>query len=299
MLYPNFSELIKLQAASTGNILKNKYNQNSLTAGDYNSLFRGQGMEFDSVRPYIVGDDIRYIDWRVTARTHKPHIKTFQAECDRKIMLIVDSNSYMRFGTRGTFKSIQAARAVALLAGMGFKNRDRVGGLVFGDIAEGVKFFPPTRQRAAAWSLFKLLCEPNVISKQLITLEFALRQLKHISPGTLIFLITDLEAIIATNVQLFAEIKAKGDLILLPIVDPIDSNFPELSNVVCTNNAGLEVNINAVSAATRKKYAELWHAEQNQLKNILKKYKLKLITLKTNQAVHRDLNYGLQQLRNY
>ena len=71
MLYPDFIELVKLQTASAGNLLKNKYSQSSIAPGDYNSLFHGQGIEFDSVRPYIVGDDVRYINWRVTARTKK------------------------------------------------------------------------------------------------------------------------------------------------------------------------------------------------------------------------------------
>jgi uncharacterized protein (DUF58 family) len=300
MLYPDFAELIKLQNASTGNLLKNKYNQNSIAPGDYNSLFHGQGIEFDNVRPYIIGDDIRYINWRVTARTKKPHVKTFQAECDRKILLVVDSNHYMRFGTRGTFKSIQVARAAALLAGMGFKNRDRVGGLVFGDLQQEVEFFPPTRHKTTAWKLFKLLCQPSVEQQQPIALAYALNQLRHnLSTGTLIFLFTDVETIVNTNLDLLAAIRAKGDLVLLPVLDPIDSNLPLINHVTCVNNTNNKIYIRNVSPAMERNYSKNWGTNWRKLQEIIKKYKLKMIVLHTNKAVHRSLNDGLKQLRYY
>lgn len=298
MLYPDFAELVKLQNASAGNLLKNKYNQNFVAPGDYNSLFHGQGLEFDNVRPYIIGDDIRYINWRVTARTNQPHVKTFQAACDRKILLVIDNNHYMRFGTRGTFKSIQVARAAALLAGMGFKNRDRVGGLVFGDIASEIEFFPPTRQKATTWRLFRLLCQPSVKQQQPIALAFALHQLRHnLSTGTLIFLFTDVETIVNTNLDLLATIRAKSDVVLLPVLDPIDSNLPLVNNITCINAASDKVYLRNVTPSMIQKYKQNWQANWYKLQEINKKYKLKMIVLHTNTAVYRSLDDGLKQLR--
>src|SRR5581483_6122219 len=109
MLFPDLKELIKLKTTSgVAKVLQDR--ANNRTHGDYTSLFHGLGVEFETVRPYVIGDDVRYIDWRVTARSGKPQVKTFRAECDRNVLVIVDANAYMRFGTRGTFKSIQAAR---------------------------------------------------------------------------------------------------------------------------------------------------------------------------------------------
>ena len=148
------------------------------------------------------------------------------------------------------------------------------------------------------WGLFKLLCQPNIERKEPVTLEYALNQLKYnLAPGTLVFLITDLEAIINVNADIFAGIKAKSELILLPVVDPIDSDLPAVNNITCVDNAGSKINVGAVSTAVRKKYHKLWETQQVQLGNIIKKYKLKLITLNTNQAVYRSLNYGLQHSR--
>lgn len=300
MLVPEFAELVKLQAASAGNLLTNKYSQNSIAPGDYNSLFHGQGIEFDNVRPYIVGDDIRTINWRVTARTKKPHVKTFQAECDRKVLLMIDNNYYMHFGTRGTFKSIQAARAVALLSGMAFKNRDRVGGLVFGNIAEELAFFAPSRQQATIWRLFKLLTQQPVEQQYPIALAYALHQLQYnLATGTLVFLFTDVETIINTNLNLLATIKNKGDLILLPIIDPIDITLPALANITWLNNINNKLYLQQISSTMQDNYHQQWQANWQQLQIIIKKYQLRMIPLYTNQPVYHSLNAGLLKMRYY
>src|SRR5579871_3200956 len=133
MLFPELRELVKLKAvAGVSNLLQDR--TGNRTHGDYASLFHGLGVEFETVRPYVIGDDVRYIDWRVTARSGKPHIKTFRAECDRNVLVVVDANAYMRFGTRNTFKSVQAAKTAALLCWKSLQQQDRVGGAVFGDI---------------------------------------------------------------------------------------------------------------------------------------------------------------------
>ena len=113
-------------------------------SGDYASPFRGQGLAFHEVREYRFGDDIRSIDWRVTARTDKPHVKVFTEERERTVILCIDANAAMRFGTRGTFKSVQAARAAALLGWQANGSNDRVGCIVFGDVPGGMQFFAPT-----------------------------------------------------------------------------------------------------------------------------------------------------------
>ena len=98
--------------------------------GGHGSSFRGRGMEFDEVRVYHPGDDVRTIDWRVTARTGRPHTKLFQEERERPVLVLVDARASMRFGTRDCFKSVLAAKAAAVLAWIGIGGGDRVGGLV-------------------------------------------------------------------------------------------------------------------------------------------------------------------------
>jgi uncharacterized protein (DUF58 family) len=102
-------------------------------SGNYLATFKGRGMEFDEVRPYQPGDDIRTMDWKVTARTGKPHTKLFREERERPVLLWVDYRKPMFFGTRGSFKSVVAAKTAALLAWSAIQHGDRLGGLIFSE----------------------------------------------------------------------------------------------------------------------------------------------------------------------
>src|SRR5579862_7094005 len=113
MLYPDFNDLISYKERKLGKLQLARRKVSATATGNHHSPFRGQGLEFDAVREYVPGDDIRNIDWRVTARTGSPHLKVFQEERERHIVLCVDMNATMRFGTRNTFKSVQAARVAA------------------------------------------------------------------------------------------------------------------------------------------------------------------------------------------
>jgi uncharacterized protein (DUF58 family) len=145
MLYPDFNELVSLGHKASRLQLVSGLQSTAASSGNYASPFRGQGLAFHEVREYRFGDDIRSIDWRVTARTNKPHLKVFTEERERTVILCIDANAAMRFGTRGTFKSVQAARAAALLGWHANVSNDRVGCIVFGDVPDGLQFFRPTR----------------------------------------------------------------------------------------------------------------------------------------------------------
>ena len=130
-------------------------------AGDYRSAFRGRGMEFEEVRPYFPGDDVRHIDWNVTARTDVPHIKEFREERELTLMLVVDVSASMRFGSGGadgrTDKRLQVARIAGALAFAAVRNSDRVGLLSF---AGGVEHhLPPRKKRGHAWAILRAAFE--------------------------------------------------------------------------------------------------------------------------------------------
>ena len=105
----------------------------SVLAGRHASKVRGRGLEFEELRPYLPGDDIRSMDWRVTARTNQPYVRVYSEEKDRPVLLLVDQRMNMFFGTRRAMKSVTAAEAAALVAWRVLADGDRVGGLVFGD----------------------------------------------------------------------------------------------------------------------------------------------------------------------
>ncbi|MEK7377173.1 MAG: DUF58 domain-containing protein, partial [Candidatus Margulisiibacteriota bacterium] len=112
-------------------------------AGQYHSVFKGQGMEFDEVREYTFGDDVRMIDWNVTARTGKPHVKKFVEERELTVMILVDVSPSCRFASVNALKSQLAAEIAALLAFSAIRNHDKVGLIIFTDRIE--KFIPPVK----------------------------------------------------------------------------------------------------------------------------------------------------------
>lgn len=122
-------------------------------AGEYHSAFKGLGMEFDEVREYQPGDDVRNIDWNVTARTGVPHIKTFKEEREMTVILMVDCSSSLLFGTTGRMHSELAAEFAAIVAFIAIKNNDKVGLLIFSDHVES--FIPPKKGRAHVWNIIR------------------------------------------------------------------------------------------------------------------------------------------------
>ena len=123
---PRLDDLLELrhQAHTLG--LASHHLVNSAFSGVYASVFRGQGLNFEEVREYREGDDIRNMDWKVTARTDEPHLKVYREERERSVVLCVDHGPHMHFGTRGTFKYVQATRATALLGWAANGHDDRV-----------------------------------------------------------------------------------------------------------------------------------------------------------------------------
>src|SRR6056300_1632355 len=162
---------------------------NDLFSGEYHSTFKGQGMEFEEVRQYEPGDDIRLIDWNVTARTGYPHIKKFKEERELSVVLLVDASSSGKFGTRDRFKSETAAELGALLAFSAIKNNDKVGLIIFTDKIE--KFVPPQKGRGHVLRLIReiLFFKPTGTKTDISgALEYLNKVIKRKS---IVFLVSD------------------------------------------------------------------------------------------------------------
>jgi uncharacterized protein (DUF58 family) len=137
-------------------------------AGEYRSAFRGHGMEFEEVRPYVPGDDVRHIDWNVTARTDVPHIKEFREERELCLQLVLDVSGSVSFGAGGldgkTDKRLQVARLAGALAYAAVRNGDQVGLLSFTDKVE--QFFPPRKSRGHAWAVMRAAFERSATGQR-------------------------------------------------------------------------------------------------------------------------------------
>lgn len=281
MLFPVLKDLIKLKTAVNAAGVVQKRAGNT-THGDYTSLFHGIGVEFETVRQYVVGDDVRHIDWRVTARSGKPHIKTYRAECDRNVFVVVDANAYMRFGTRNTFKSVQAAKVAALLCWKSLQLQDRIGGLIFGDVPKGMQYFKPSKSDNVILRMLKLLCSPETAVHVPVTISDALQQVaKVITPQSLVLVISDFSFDDAMAIEkALITLRKNCTLMLLPVCDPADKDIPAMGPIIF-NHGGQDMVINTDDPQARKKYNAAWQDYQQRMTHIGKKLKAPLLWIET------------------
>ena len=296
MLYPDFKELVELGRKSFKGYKLPERPVTSSSSGDYSSKFRGRGLDFEEVRRYMPGDDIRNIDWRVTARTDIPHMKVFTEVRERTVILCVDASAEMRFGTRGTFKSIQAARAAAMLGWYANKNHDSVGALVFGDVPDGQQYFSPARSRKPLWKTLKLL-SGKPVSNNAAKLEDALAHLYRVAPtGALIFVISSLDSISDNLEKALTRLHRRCEIILLRINDPADEKMPPVGMLSFVNNAGTKLRVNTDNRAGRDSYIKHWHETRQQTDKIAASQGINIIDLHTNKDIRTDLMLGLRRI---
>lgn len=197
----------------------------SRQSGGYVSRFKGRGMEFDETRLYQPGDDIRSIDWRVTARTGKTHTKLFREERERPVFISVDDRPAMHFATRGVFKSVLAAKLAGLLAWTAQHHGDRMGGQLFSD--HGCRELKPQNGRHAVLRFLNTLIQPEALGVDAVTLEHAwLRLSQHVRPGSLVYIISDFRGVNAKAESHLAKLAQHCDVVLIFIVDPLESSLP-------------------------------------------------------------------------
>lgn len=197
-------------------------------SGGYISRFKGRGMEFDETRLYQAGDDIRSIDWRVTARTGKTHTKIFREERERPVFISVDQRATMYFATRGVFKSVMAAKLAALLAWTAHHHGDRIGGQLFFDV--NCHELKPQNGKQSVLHFLNALVNPPVLKSGDLpcdTLELVLnRLLHHVKPSSLVYLISDFRGLTPHAETQLAKLAQHCDVVLLFIHDDLEQNLP-------------------------------------------------------------------------
>ena len=196
---------------------------NDSYAGDYHSIFKGRGMEFDEVRPYQVGDEIRTIDWNVTARTGQPYVKRYVEERELTVMLVVDASASENFGSVNRFKRELAAELTAVLSFAATTNNDRVGLLIFTDQIE--LFIPPRKGRRHVLRLIRelLAFEPQSRGTDI---KMALEKVNQIlKRRSIIFLVSDFLAEPESYRQALAITNRRHDLIAVDLNDPLEKNI--------------------------------------------------------------------------
>lgn len=200
------------------------YLASDIMAGEYASAFRGRGMEFTEVREYEPGDDVRLIDWNVTARMQNPYIKEFKEERELTIMLIVDVSSSGSFGSGRKLKNEVSAEVASILAFLAIKNNDKIGLMVFSDKIE--HYIPPKKGKSHVWNIIRTILNftPEGKGTNLnLPLEYLLKILKR---KAVVFLVSDFQATgYEKNLKLARQ---KHNIIAITITDPRETALPNV-----------------------------------------------------------------------
>lgn len=296
-LHPRLDDLLELRHQAHALGLPSHHLVNSSFSGLYASVFRGAGVNFEEVREYREGDDIRYMDWKVTARINEPHLKVFREERERSVVLCVDKGPHMAFGTRGTFKSVQAARTAALIGWAASRLHDRVGGMVFGDPVAGLQHFRPSRGRRGLWQLLRTLTEPGETrDKSVDCLGEALkRATSGLTTGSLVFVIADLNREPMGLERILGDLSQRNTVALIPVDDPADWEVPAMGVATFTGTDGTLIEVDTDDPKARQYYHDAWAERRELLQAIARRLHIVLLPVRTDQEIHLTLIHHLRQ----
>jgi len=249
-------------------------------SGQYHSAFKGRGMAFSEVREYQYGDDIRNIDWNVTARFNHPYIKIFEEERELTVMLLIDVSGSTQFGTKQQFKSELITEISAVLSFSAINNNDKVGVIFFSDRVE--KFIPPKKGRSHILRIIRELVDYK--SQQVQTnMSEALRYLTNaIKKRCTAFILSDF---VNSDCEQALKIAAnKHDVVALQIMDKGDATLPHIGLVqIHDPETGKKTIADTSSFRVQQQYARWWHEQQKRNLEIFKKSGVDLAQLYTDK----------------
>ena len=297
--YTDLRDLIRLRytAREMADLTGNK-TSNPL-AGLLSSNFRGRGIDFSEVRVYQPGDDVRTIDWRVTARTQVAHTKVFQEEKERPVLILVDQSASMYFGSQVTFKSVLAARTAAIIAWAALERGDRVGGLVFSEL--GHREVRPRRNKHAVLRLLNELHDFNHALKKESSTESATysdnyftealsnvrRVTKH---GSVIFIISDFTNFSEESRIHLQPLARHSDVVGIHISDALEQQLPTPDLYSITNGTE-RTRINTASGKARDAYERGFQQKIAAIQEEFMRVKAPLLMLQTQQPILAGLNH--------
>ncbi len=269
--------------------IRTRHLVNDIFGGEYHSVFKGRGMEFAEVREYQPGDDIRTIDWNVTARFGRPFIKRFEEERELTVVLAVDGSGSSVYGTGPVLKSDIAVEIAAVLAFSAIKNSDKVGLVIFSDGIE--KFIPPKKGRGHVLRVIRDLLYHEPVGRKTsldAALEYLLRVLKRRS---VIFLLSDfLDEGFDVPLKL---VSRKHDLILLRLQDPSEQILPNLGLVKWYDpETGDEAWLDTSSKAVRRQFTRRVEERRAVFQEYCRRHSIDLISINTHASY-------VQPLMNY
>lgn len=262
--------------------VKTNYMVNDIMAGEYVSAFKGRGMEFSEVREYQPGDDVRLIDWNVTARMDQPFIKEFIEERELTLMLLVDVSSSGSFGSDQKMKNEIAAEVASILAFSAIKNNDKIGLIIFSDKIE--HYIPPKKGKGHIWNIIRTILsfKPQGKGTNLsLPLEYLLKIQKKRATT---FLISDFQD---ENYESQLKLaKQRFDLIAINIIDPREETLPEVGMVFLEDNeTGKTLLVDTNDRETLQKHRSLCIKKRQERKTFFSSIGIDTIEIFTHKSL--------------
>lgn len=292
LVYSSLQSLIKLQTqVRTLNLAKRHVRARQV--GLHHSVFKGRGMDFAESRPYQPGDDVRTIDWRVTARSGKVHTKVFQEEREKPVLIWLDLRPSMFFATRGRFKTVVAAETAGLLIWKTLSEGDRAGGILQ-TAAEHLEF-KPSRSRSAVLGFMRALTEATqqelsaAPPSDANLLQNSWRRLRRVTEsGTQVFIISDFRQATPAALQQLAMIHRQASITLVMVRDPLEEQLPA-QGVLRVTDGRSSLWVNLKQKLWRNDYHERQRQAQVSLQEFARKHRISLIQLSTRDTTNERL----------
>ena len=283
------SDLIGLQQQARKLDLGRRSYASASTTGSHRSRFRGRGMDYQESRLYQAGDDIRNMDWRVTARSGKPHTKLYQEERERPVVLLVDFNQGMFFGSVNALKSVVAAKTAALIAWTVACRGDRIGALLIteGDENQTHRELQPKMGKRGALQLIRELVIHSNPQKAMhstskhTSLNDQLKRLRHLAhPGTLVFLISDFYNIDDETAQHLQRLSRHNDIQAIQIVDPLEMTPPPPERYSVTDGINTGI-LDTRTRKGRKRYQQFFNQHHQIVAELMRRHNIPLMQIST------------------
>jgi uncharacterized protein (DUF58 family) len=297
-IYTNLRALMRLRYSARGFSYLPRQPVRSLLSGRKRSRLRGRGLDFDELRHYRPGDDIRTMDWRVTNRTGKPHVRVYTEERDRPVIVMVDQRLPMFFGSRQRMKSVVAAEVAALTAWRVLAAGDRVGAILFND--EDTLEIKPTRnqRRVIGWlgDLARMNNDLSVAAGRDSNpngLTSALRQLERsIGHDYLVVLISDFYGWDKTNLKIIRSISQHNDIICSLVFDPLERDISNASKLVVSDGR-FQLEIDPSREGLGEKFEASFKNSVAQVQGELKRHNIPVLPVDTVDSVTAQLREKL------
>ena len=302
VVHVSSDELVKCRLQARDIRLDSYRPARSAITGGHTSRFRGRGMDYLESRAYQPGDDIRSMDWRVTARTSHAHVKLYQEERERPVVVMIDLGAGMFFATQGAFKSVIAARAAALIGWAAIQNGDRIGAFLFNGGHHELR--PLGGQRGVMRLIRQLVTatDPAVAMNQNIDvhgshLNEALLRLHRVArPGSLVFILSDFYAIDADTRRHLQRLRQHNDIVACQIVDALELTPPPAGRYAITDGAETGL-LDTRSDARRRAYQDYFADHHDAVRQLMQQSAVPLQRIATTDDVAQALRFGVASLK--